>query len=818
MENNQYQGESFLNRLYRDLHNSELVMHTATPSDHKNEKVRKYLERLNRVENLAKSRGMHAVELLRQFYYDRYIIKEENIKESFYDKKKLMALERGFGYIEFTEEEKKNLVAAVIGDQKKSLDSWWDYFLSDECSYPEWFKYYAFQGMLKLGTYDHDRSQFNKRASSTTNLFVHLDKEALDLVYQNLQNELNGQPVEDAVLQRLLENGSFSKLYGYMLHQVELSRKNVNEGIWVRYDQGSDPNQLVKGIEGSGTNWCTAGIETAKSELQKGDFYVYYTKDLDGLYKNPRIAIWMNGKTKIEEIRGVAVRQEIEPEMQPILEEKLKEFPDRGKYKKKSSDMEKLTKISRKYQTSDLTLEELRFLYQIDDRIEGFGYGEDPRIEEILKERDYKQDLVKIFDCDSDEISNDVSDILKGKKVKYFYGNLDLSSLNTLDGISLPQFIIGGGLNLSGLSHLEGVVLPEYIYGTLNLENVKEVKDVVFPKEVFGALRFNSLEKVPEDGLNLPKKVKDDLWLSHLKSAKGVQFPVELGRDLGLNGLETTEGLELPDELFGDLWLNGLKSAVGLRLPSILHESLWLNSLENVEGLCLPKFLGGGLGLKSLKSVRGLKFPTQLFGSLDLSSLIDIEDLILPEYVGGDLILKSLTRTEGLILSKHVSGDLNLENAVSVRNLKFSSYVGGSLCLESATDVEGANFPDYIGGDCWLDGIVDAHSMKLSPWIGGEVFLGNLLHAEELELSNYIGGTLYLTNLESSEGLIVPNGFQYAVLEAIYLTMEDLYQKSLVSSFSKSSMSRGVSKLGILFLLNSLFFIGYFLVKVVLKR
>ncbi|MDE5587317.1 MAG: hypothetical protein K2I72_02980, partial [Bacilli bacterium] len=317
-------------------------------------------------------------------------IKEENIKESFYDKKKLMALERGHGYIEFTKQEKRNLIEAVIGDQKKSMDSWLDYFLSEECSYPEWFKYYAFQGMLKLGTYDHDRSQFNKRASSTTNLFVHLDKEALDLVYQNLQNELNGQSVEEPVLQRLLENGSFSKLYGYMLHKVELSRKDVNEGIWVKYDQGSDPNQLVKGIEGSGTNWCTAGIETAKSELQKGDFYVYYTKDPEGLYKNPRIAIWMNGKNKIEEIRGIAPRQEIEAEMQPILEEKMKEFPDSAKYKKKSLDMEKLTKICKKYKNVELTLEEIKFLYQVDDKIEGFGYGDDPRIDEILSGRNYK--------------------------------------------------------------------------------------------------------------------------------------------------------------------------------------------------------------------------------------------------------------------------------------------------------------------------------------------------------------------------------------------------------------------------------------------
>ena len=37
--------------------------------------------------------------------------------------------------------------------------------------------------------------------------------------------------------------------------------------------------KLVKSLEGKGTGWCTAGIETARWQLQGGDFHVYYTKD-----------------------------------------------------------------------------------------------------------------------------------------------------------------------------------------------------------------------------------------------------------------------------------------------------------------------------------------------------------------------------------------------------------------------------------------------------------------------------------------------------------------------------------------------------------
>ena len=83
MENHDYQGESFLNRLYQDLHMSDEVMHTALSSDSKNEKIRKYLERLNRVEVLARSRDLHGIQLLKELYYQKYIIKkEENGREN----------------------------------------------------------------------------------------------------------------------------------------------------------------------------------------------------------------------------------------------------------------------------------------------------------------------------------------------------------------------------------------------------------------------------------------------------------------------------------------------------------------------------------------------------------------------------------------------------------------------------------------------------------------------------------------------------------------------------------------------------------------
>lgn len=112
----------------------------------------------------------------------------------------------------------------------------------------------------------------------------------------------------------------------------------------------------------------------AKDQLEDGDFYVYYTLDENGDAKVPRIAIRMDGKNKIGEIRGISGKQNMEPEMMPILEEKLKEFPDRDKYLKKEHDMKLLTLIDKKVNNNiELNLGELKFLYEIDDKISVFG-------------------------------------------------------------------------------------------------------------------------------------------------------------------------------------------------------------------------------------------------------------------------------------------------------------------------------------------------------------------------------------------------------------------------------------------------------------
>ena len=379
------------------------------------------------------------------------------------------------------------------------------------------------------------------------------------------------------------------------------------EGIWIKYDMGSDYISLWESLQGKNKGWCTAGKETAKTQLAGGDFYVYYTKDENGEYKNPRIAIRMNGENEIGEIRGTSKNQNLEPNMEPILNKKLEEFPDKDKYKKKVHDMKRLTLIEEKQKNNqELTLDDLKFLYEVDSRIEGFGYQKDPRIKEIISKRDKRKDIVFAYGVNEDEVAFSKEEWEENKdRIKVYYGNLDLSNLTSAEGLKLPE-TINGYLNLSGLTSAEG--------------------------------------------LELPNTIGEDLYLNSLTSAEGLVLPNTLNGNLYLHSLTSAECLELPNIINGDLYLRSLTSAEGLVLPNTINGDLYLNSLISAEGLVLPNTLNGDLDLRSLTSAEGLVLPNTVNGDLDLRSLTSAECLELPNRITGILYLKSLISAECLVL------------------------------------------------------------------------------------------------------------------------------------------------------------------------
>ena len=623
-----------ISKMYKDLHNSERVLHVSKESDKKRERLLNYFNRLEKIhKRVSESKNKSDEKLLKGFYYDLYVIKPEDIPESYFQNQVKLARERGYGNIELTNEDKKRMTDQVIEDQKHSLDKWIEYFLYDEesKSYEMWEKYWVFQGLQNLGKYDKKTYKFSKRDKTTVYPFPPVEREFIFTTLHLMEDYIKDKKGDEEI-KSALGSGNFKMLYEYVIKQSMLKDKlqsNTTSGKWVKYEQGSDYNILRDSLQGYYTGWCTAAGENfAKSQLAGGDFYVYYTLDNNGEAKVPRIAIRMNGKTEIEEIRGIADRQNMEPEMMPILEEKLKEFPDRDKYLKKEHDMKLLTLIDKKVNNNiELTLDELKFLYEIDSKIEGFGYEKDPRINEIKSKRNIKKDYALIFDVKEEEVALSQEEWEENpNKFKVLVSDLYLWLLVKPNGLVLPHHI-NGSLFLSALTSAEGLVLPQNIGGDLYLT------------------RLTSAE-----GLVLPQSIGDSLFLSALTSAESLVLPQSIGGDLDIHNLDSAESLVLPQNIGGNLYLSNLTSAKGLVLPQSIGGSLMLSGLTSANGLVLPQSVGDDLFLDNLTSAEGLVLPQSVGGYLDIHNLDSAESLVLPQNIGGGLDLSGLTSANGLVL------------------------------------------------------------------------------------------------------------------------------------------------------------------------
>ena len=620
-----------ISKFYNNLHNTDRVLKASSLSDNRRERLFKYFERLEELhKKVANSESKTGEKLLKSFYYDLYVIKPEDIPESYFQKQISIARERGYGNIELTPVNRKQMIDQIIEDQKESLDKWIEYFLYNEesKSYEMWEKYWVFQGLQSLGKYDKEKGKFSKRDKNTVYPFPPVEKEYVFTTLKLMEDYIKGKDTEDEI-KSALGSGNFKLLYEYVIRQSLLKgehQSNTSQGKWVKYEQGSDYNILRNSLQGYYTGWCTAAGENfAKGQLSNGDFYVYYTLDENGEAKVPRIAIRMDGKDEIGEIRGIADNQNMEPEMLPILEEKLKEFPDREKYLKKEHDMKLLTLIDKKVKSNkELIIDEIAFLYEVENEIVGFGYERDPRIEEIRSKRNAIQDLNKLFASDK-----------KFKEIRLFY-------LENADGLKLPE-TVDGDLILNRLISAEGLELPQSVGGDLNLNRLRVADGLILPQSIGGSLFLKSL--ISADGLVLPQTIGGDLNLYWLESAKGLEFPQSIGGSLKLGHLTSAEGVELPQSIGGFLDLHNLTSAERLELPQSIGDYLDLSVLRSAEELILPKFVGRFLNLHKLGSA---------------------EELVLPQFIGEDINLLNLENYKGLKLPY----DFNLNKLYCSQEIK----------------------------------------------------------------------------------------------------------------------------------------------------
>ena len=625
-------GEEFLNSLYNNMHMEDAVMHTAEKSDSPTEKISKYLERLERTHDIAKD-NPHKMEVLKKFYYDKYVIKE--LPESYINLQKKIARERGYGDVTVTDEMKEEMLSNVQKEQEKSLDMWIDYLTSDDAMYPMWFKHYAFRGMLKLNKIDKEKGEFGRRSKTTTEPYVELNREVLARVYDTLVKEIGTNEEISEEASKALENGeSFKKLYEYYLTDTGyVNRDNDTDGLWVKYDQGSDYKPLWESLQGKNTGWCTAGEETAKTQLSNGDFYVYYTKDNDGKYKEPRIAIRMDGKSNIGEVRGVGERQNLEGCMTPIAEEKLNEFPDKDKYLKKVNDMKLLTEIDNKVNKNiELNKEDLRFLYEIDSKIEGFGYDNDPRIKEIRDKRNNKKDLAFVFGCKEENIGTKLSDF-ESNDIICFYGDLKFTGANLTDNFRNLQYIIGDAY-FNNLISARGLEKLQNIGGDGNFRSLTNSEGLENLQNIDGDAVFLILTSAK--GLENLQNISKNAYFNSLTSAKGLNNLQNIGGNGNFKSLTSAEGLENLQNIYGDAEFNNLISAEGLGNLQSIGGSACFYKLSSAEGLERLQTIGVYAYFDSLTNAEGLKSLHSIGWFFVCDNLTNIKGLENLETINGE--------------------------------------------------------------------------------------------------------------------------------------------------------------------------------------
>ena len=412
-------GEQFLHRKDPKLHTTGPLEHEQTrrkrigeeSSQKPADKIAGWLGIIEKT-HMSHENDPRVIERIKNYYHREHVIKPENIPQSYWNLQGEIAVNEGRKQdlisagvqitegpkpiYTFPEELKEPATRTVISNQEQSLDRWVDYLTSDDAKYPMWAKYWAFRSVVKMGKFEKmedGKTRFANREKNTVSSFPVLNPRALanTIGAMSARLEERGKPKDEqkpvknlsttlteADFQNLLLTEDFSKLYAQFLAEIpQYSTHGLEEtrGKWIKYDQGSDPKPLVNSLEGHPLEWCTADIDTARTQLSGGDFYVYYSIDEDGNPNVPRLAIRMEGNRIAEPPRGIAHDQHLDPYISDVLEKKMEDFGSEGQaFKKRAEDMKRLTQVAKKAETGQtLDSSDLSFIYELDAPIEEIG-------------------------------------------------------------------------------------------------------------------------------------------------------------------------------------------------------------------------------------------------------------------------------------------------------------------------------------------------------------------------------------------------------------------------------------------------------------
>ncbi len=389
----------------------------------------------------------------------------------------------------------KNDSPDLYKKQKKDLNLWTDYLMSDDTDYPSWFRARALSALIKTG-------EMNR---GNTEVFPELNKEALSYTYDFLfEHQLTGKYTRASDL---------SDIYSLNLSKVKLAamepKEQNNTGYWTKFEGSDYYSVYCKYIQNYGTGWDIAGQQVLKNELKYNDFYIYFSKNEQGRYLIPRIFV-KTKEEKVINIGGVADYQNLEPYMFGPVKNLIRELSVSEDIDKKCENQHKLTRlIGKDRRGSNLSKKSLRFLYEIDEKIDSFGWVKDPRIDEFISKRNPKEDLAFVFDCNPEQVSTTTKEALKGG-IKCHYGDLEINDVVPNPNLEIPETIVGN-FNAKKIETAKGFSLPKFVAGNVDLSRLMYAKNLVLPEFIRGNLYLNNIISIKD--LNLDKEIKGSVYL-----------------------------------------------------------------------------------------------------------------------------------------------------------------------------------------------------------------------------------------------------------------------------------------------------------------
>lgn len=417
------------------------------PKDRKNYA---YLERLD----LAIERGGNKLE--KRIWQESIknfapIIEKENINnKSWTQLKKAFDDDRngqGLPSVEYTESDMNKDYERLRQNQIDSINSWTEYFSNKETPFPTWFKIYAFDSVIKMGTYNHKYGKYENRDKSTIAPYPKVNPAALALTLDAV-NDFFGQDKEkwftehtdDDQLNAIVKSGNFGKIYTHFFKEIYKpiptpERTEDIEGEWFDFYPGQE-DELAEASQG--TPWCIASKQAGENYLKTNDhtikdnrarFKLFKLKNensIDGMSKTACASIRFDTQGRVAEVSGLAnnSNQTVEDSLIPIVEQEVLKYPLNPKkdFKEKFRDKKELIRLQDKAKKGeDLTLDEYAFLYEKNREIltlDTYG-GPDLKITELRN----TYNLSRLFQNEDVDIVD--KDLLK-KKSNVFLDRLIL--------------------------------------------------------------------------------------------------------------------------------------------------------------------------------------------------------------------------------------------------------------------------------------------------------------------------------------------------------------------------------------------------------